>query len=115
MQGDNWRVVNCSILKIGRIGITVFGGNNWSIERNHFTKTIPAQTMNEAILVTKQGETRATNARIIDNICEGSGIMFWGFSLYDRPQSGQQYRVRVRHIHRTSRQLPHDENNRKHL
>jgi hypothetical protein len=78
-RGDNWRVVNCSILKIGRIGITVFGGNNWSIERNHFTKTIPAQTMNEAILVTKQGETRATNARIIDNICEGSGIMFWGF------------------------------------
>jgi len=78
-RGDNWRVANCSILKIGRIGITVLGGNNWSIERNHITKTIPAQRLNESILVTKMGETRATNARIIDNICEGSGIMFWGF------------------------------------
>lgn len=79
-RGDNWRVANCSILKIGRIGITAVGGNNWSIERNHITKTVPAQTLNACILVTKLGETRATNARVIDNICVGSGIMFWGFN-----------------------------------
>jgi hypothetical protein len=79
-RGDNWRVANCSILKMGRIGITVFGGNNWSIEKNHITKTIPAQTLNQSILVTKERDTRATNARIIDNSCEGSGILFWGFN-----------------------------------
>ena len=79
-RGDNWRVANCSILKIGRIGITVIGGNNWSIERNHITKTIPAQTLNQSILVTKYRDTRATDARIIDNSCEGSGILFWGFN-----------------------------------
>ena len=79
-RGDNWRVANCSILKIGRIGITVIGGSNWSIERNHITKTIPAQTLNQSILVTKYRDTRATNARIIDNSCEGSGILFWGFN-----------------------------------
>lgn len=78
--GDNWRVANCSILKIGIIGITVSGGNNWTIERNYFSKTVPAQTLNASILVTKRGETRATNGRIIDNVCVGSGIMFWGFN-----------------------------------
>ena len=78
-RGDNWRITNCAIIKIGRIGISVPGGNNWLIERNHITKTIPAQTLNESILVTKYGDTRATNARIIDNVCEGSGILFWGF------------------------------------
>jgi hypothetical protein len=79
-RGDNWRVANCSILKIGRVGIGVGGGSNWSIERNHITKTIPAQTLNESILVTKYRDTRATNARIIENSCEGSGIMFSGFN-----------------------------------
>ena len=79
-RGDNWRVANCSILKIGRIGITVIGGNNWSIEKNHITKTTPAQTLNQSILVTKYQDTRASNARIIDNTCEGSGILFWGFN-----------------------------------
>jgi hypothetical protein len=78
-RGNNWRVANCSILKIGRIGISVGGGSNWSIERNYITKTVPAQTLNQSILVTKRGDTRATNARIIDNVCEGSGILFWGF------------------------------------
>jgi parallel beta-helix repeat protein len=78
-RGDNWRVANCAILKIGRVGISVIGGSNWSIERNHINKTTPAQILNESILVTKYGDTRATNARIIDNVCEGSGILFWGF------------------------------------
>src|SRR5215211_2601097 len=79
-RGDNWRVANCSLHRIGIIGITVSGGNNWTIEKNHIAKTVPAQTLNASILVTKRGETRATNARIIDNVCVGSGIMFWGFN-----------------------------------
>ena len=79
-RGDNWRIANCSILRIGIIGITVSGGNNWTIEKNYISKTVPAQTLNACILVTKRGETRATNARIADNICVGSGIMFWGFN-----------------------------------
>ena len=78
-RGDNWRVANCSVLRIGLVGISVTGGNNWTIEKNHITKTVPSQILNESILVTKFGDTRATHARIIDNICEGSGIMFWGF------------------------------------
>jgi Pectate lyase superfamily protein len=78
-RGDNWRVANCSVLRIGIVGISASGGNNWTIENNYISKTIPAQTLNASILVTKQGDKRATNARIIDNVCEGSGIMFWGF------------------------------------
>ena len=78
-RGDNWRVANCSVLRIGLVGISVTGGNNWTIEKNHITKTVPSQTLNQSILVTKFGDTRATHARIVDNVCEGSGIMFWGF------------------------------------
>jgi parallel beta-helix repeat protein len=79
-RGDSWRVANCSVLRIGIIGISVSGGNNWTIEGNHISKTVPAQTLNASILVTKLGETRATKARVIDNVCVGSGIMFWGFN-----------------------------------
>jgi hypothetical protein len=79
-RGDNWRIANCAVLRIGIIGITVSGGNNWTIEKNYISKTVPAQTLNASILVTKRGETRATNARIADNVCIGSGIMFWGFN-----------------------------------
>jgi hypothetical protein len=78
-KGNNWRVAKCSILKIGRIGISVAGGDNWSIEGNYITKTTPVQTLNQSILVTKYGGKAATNARIIDNVCNGSGILFWGF------------------------------------
>jgi hypothetical protein len=78
-KGNNWRVAKCSILKIGRIGIGVAGGDNWSIEGNYITKTKPVQTLNQSILVTKYGGKGATNARIIDNVCDGSGITFWGF------------------------------------
>ena len=77
-KGNNWRVAKCSIVKIGRIGIGVAGGDNWSIEGNYIAKTTPAQTLNQSILVTKYGDKGATNARIIDNICDGSGITFWG-------------------------------------
>ena len=79
-RGDNWRVADCSVLRIGIIGISVSGGSNWTIERNHISKTVPAQTLNACILVTKLGEARSTNARVIENVCAGSGSMFWGFN-----------------------------------
>jgi Pectate lyase superfamily protein len=79
-RGNNWRVAKCSILKMGRIGISVGGGDNWSIEGNHITKTTPVQTLNQSIVVTKYAGKGATNARIVDNVCDGSGIMFWGFN-----------------------------------
>ena len=78
-RGNNWRVANCSIVKMGRIGIGVAGGDNWSIEDNYISKTTPVQTLNQSILVTKDHGKVATNARIIDNVCDGSGILFWGF------------------------------------
>ena len=40
-KGNNWRVSNCAILKIGRSGIAAFGGNNWSIEGNYISRTVP--------------------------------------------------------------------------
>lgn len=78
-RGNNWRVAKCSIVKMGRIGIGVAGGENWSIEDNYISKTTPVQTLNQSILVTKDHGKGATNARIIDNVCDGSGILFWGF------------------------------------
>jgi parallel beta-helix repeat protein len=79
-KGANWRVANCAIIRIGRFGISAFGGDNWSIEGNHFTKTVPVGTENESINVSanKTGTIYATNARISDNVCEGSGIWFFG-------------------------------------
>lgn len=78
-RGNNWRVAKCSIVKMGRIGMGVAGGDNWSIEDNYISKTTPVQTLNQSILVTKDHGKVATNARIIDNVCKGSGITFWGF------------------------------------
>jgi hypothetical protein len=78
-RGNNWRVAKCSIVKMGKIGVSVAGGDNWSIEGNYISKTTPVQTLNQSILVTKYQDTRASHAQIIDNVCEGSGILFWGF------------------------------------
>jgi hypothetical protein len=78
-RGNNWRVTRCSIVKMGRIGIAVAGGDNWSIEDNLISKTTAVQSLNQSILVTKDDGKGATNARIINNVCNGSGITFWGF------------------------------------
>jgi len=80
-KGSNWRVANCAVIKIGRFGISAFGGDNWSIEGNYISKTKATGTYgNQSILVSsaRVGAIYATNARIIDNVCEGSGIIFWG-------------------------------------
>jgi len=78
-KGSHWRVANCSIIRMGRIGIAVAGGSNWSIENNYISKTRPIQTLNQSILVTKDHGEGATHARIVDNVCDGSGMLFWGF------------------------------------
>ena len=79
-KGTNWRVADCSVINIGRFGISVFGGENWTIEKNKITKTTPVGEENQAINVSdsKTGKTSATNGRIINNTCDGSGIWFWG-------------------------------------
>jgi hypothetical protein len=79
-KGANWRVANCAVIKIGRFGISAFGGDNWSIEGNYISKTAPVGIENQSInvSVSKTGTIYATNARITDNVCEGSGIWFWG-------------------------------------
>jgi parallel beta-helix repeat protein len=79
-KGRNWRVANCAIINIGRFGISVFGGENWTIERDYISKTNPIGNENQAINVSvnRTGTIYATNARIIDNVCDGSGIWFWG-------------------------------------
>ena len=39
------------------------------VGRGNESRNVPAS---------KTGTIYATNARIIDNVCEGSGILFWG-------------------------------------
>jgi hypothetical protein len=79
-KGRNWRVANCAIINIGRFGIAAYGGENWIIEKNYIRKTSPIGDENQAINVSinKAGTVYATNARIVDNVCDGSGIWFWG-------------------------------------
>ena len=107
-RGDNWRVANCSVLRIGFVGISVTGGNNWTIEKNHITKTVPAQTLNASILVTKLGDTRATHARIVDNVCVGSGHYVLGILQHDCAQPCHWLGIRLRHFHRDTVERPYD-------
>ena len=78
-KGNNWRVLNCRVLKIGRTGIAAFGGSKWSIEGNYVGRTVPGATPPTcAILVTANAGVWSTNGRVINNICEGAGITFSG-------------------------------------
>ena len=78
-RGNNWRVANCRILKIGRSGIAAFGGSNWSIEGNYVSRTAPGATPPIcAILITANVGVWSSNGRVMNNICEGAGITFSG-------------------------------------
>jgi len=78
-KGNNWRVLNCRVLKIGRSGIAAFGGSNWSIEGNYVSRTVPGATPPTcALLVTANAGVWSSNGRVINNICEGAGITFSG-------------------------------------
>jgi parallel beta-helix repeat protein len=76
-KGNNWRVANCAVIKIGRYGIAAFGGSNWSIEGNYVTRTVAPGTVG-AILVAANKGVWSSNARVVDNVCEGAGICFSG-------------------------------------
>src|SRR6266513_2008327 len=78
-KGNHWRVSNCTIVKSGRWGIAAFGGNNWSIERNYISRTVPgARPATGAILVSGSAGVWSSHGRVIDNVCEGAGITFSG-------------------------------------
>jgi parallel beta-helix repeat protein len=78
-RGNNWRVVNCAVIKSGRWGIAAFGGSNWMIEGNYIRRTVPGATPPiGAILVTAQKGVWSSHGRVSDNVCEGAGISFSG-------------------------------------
>ena len=81
-KGDHWRVANCAIVRSGRWGITASGGNNWYIERNHISRTVPGATPTTgAILVTKDAGIWSNHGHVIDNVCEGAGMTLAGDNL----------------------------------
>jgi parallel beta-helix repeat protein len=78
-KGKNWRVANCTIIKSGRWGIAAFGGNNWSIEGNYISRTVPgARPPTGAILVSGSAGVWSSHGRVISNVCDGAGITFSG-------------------------------------
>ncbi|PYL24986.1 MAG: hypothetical protein DMF44_03610 [Verrucomicrobia bacterium] len=78
-KGNNWRVGNCAIVKSGRWGIAAFGGNNWSIEGNYISRTVPgARPATGAILVSARAGVWSSHGRVIGNDCDGAGITFSG-------------------------------------
>jgi hypothetical protein len=77
--GNNWRIRNCTIIKIGRLGINANGGTNGYIEGNLIAKTASTPLNNSAILgvVNARGHL-PENMHIIDNTCVNSSIYFNG-------------------------------------
>jgi hypothetical protein len=78
-KGNKWRVLNCAIVKSGRWGIAVFGGNNWCVERNYINRTVPGATPPRGgILVTARAGVWSSHGRVINNTCEGVGMTITG-------------------------------------
>src|SRR5882724_1545389 len=68
--GNNWRITNCAIIKIGRRGINAKGGANGYIDGNLITKTAASPLDNSAILgVVDGGGHLPENMHIVDNAC----------------------------------------------
>ena len=77
--GDNWRVANCSIIGIGRFGITYGAGTNWWIEGNFISATAPTVT-NHAIQ--GFGESGLSQyGHIIHNVIYGGPVILAGQDL----------------------------------
>jgi hypothetical protein len=77
--GNNWRITNCAIIKIGRRGINAKGGTNGYIDGNLITKTAASPLDNSAILgVVDAGGHLPENMHIVDNACVNSAIYFNG-------------------------------------
>jgi hypothetical protein len=78
-RGNNWRVLNCAIVRSGRWGIQAYGGSNWSIEGNYISRTVPGATPpTGAILVTALKGIWSSHGRVVGNVCDGVGITFAG-------------------------------------
>src|SRR6266699_1589157 len=77
--GNNWRITNCAIIKIGRRGINAKGGRNGYIEGNLISKTAASPLDNSAIIgVVDAGGHLPENMHIVDNACVNSAIYFNG-------------------------------------
>jgi len=75
--GSNWRIVNCTIIKIGRRGILVNGGANGYIKGNLISKTAASPVDNSAIISVVDGKGHLPiNIHIIENVCVNSMIYF---------------------------------------
>ena len=77
--GNNWRVTNCAITKMGRVGINIKAGANGYVQGNLITKTVPSPVLNSAILAVVDAEKHLPEKmHIIDNVCVNSLIYFNG-------------------------------------
>jgi Pectate lyase superfamily protein len=77
--GNNWRITNCAIVKIGHRGINIKGGANGYIDGNLITKTAASPLDNSAILGVVDGEGHLPiNMHIVHNVCVNSLIYFNG-------------------------------------
>ena len=77
--GNNWRITNCAVIKIGRRGINIKGGTNGYVEGNLITKTAASPLNNSSILGVVDGQGHLpTNMHIINNVCVNSLIYFNG-------------------------------------
>jgi hypothetical protein len=75
--GNNWRIANCAIIKMGRRGINVNGGANGYIEGNLITKKEASPLDNSAIISVVNGKGNfPTNIHIINNVCVNTMIYF---------------------------------------
>jgi hypothetical protein len=77
--GSNWRITNCAVIKIGRIGINIKGGANGYVSGNLVTKTAASPFCNSSIIGVVDGKGQLPiNMHIINNVCVNSGIYFNG-------------------------------------
>ena len=77
--GNNWRITNCAIAKMGRVGINIKAGANGHVDGNVITKTVASPVLNSAILGVVDGERHLPeNMHIVDNVCVNSLIYFNG-------------------------------------
>jgi len=77
--GSNWRIRNCAIIRMGRVGINIKAGENGYVEGNLISKTEPSPLTNSSILGVVDGQGRLPiNMHIMNNVCVNSLIYFNG-------------------------------------
>ena len=64
-------MANYAIVKSGRWGISTAGGNNWSIEGNYISRTVPGATPpTAAIFVGASAGVWSSHGCVINSVCE---------------------------------------------